>query len=178
MWQCINFYLIFSQDRKTKKIKLSDGHTNNSNIIIKATPFQQKQISGNWSTHWKITAEKRLKKILMRSCKKDLRYDHNFACTNKGYLIQKHTKICDNILIFPLFIIQTNTHKVGPTLNYSIKLSLNYIKLLFKLFKNNSSINRKWKLEHIFMFKSYDWISLKCIHVYANSILLLHSSEN
>ena len=59
-----------SESDREKNIKLSDGNTNNNSIIIKTRFFQQNRIYENLSTYWKIMASIRLKKILMRPCKK------------------------------------------------------------------------------------------------------------
>ena len=63
---------ISARTDRQKNIKLSDGNTNDSSIIIKKRPFEQKQIYGKWSTHWKMLPLKRLKKILMLPCKKSI----------------------------------------------------------------------------------------------------------
>ena len=109
-------WFLAETDRQ-KNIKLSNGNTNNSCIIMKTRPFQQKQIYENWSTHWKIMASKRLKKILMRPCKNYLTYDNNFGCTNICF--KSISKFCVNGSIFAWFIVQTNAQTVGQTVVFS-----------------------------------------------------------
>ena len=56
------FTWFLAETDRQKNIKLSDGNTSNSNIIIKATLFQQKQIYVNWRTHWKKNDWEKIKK--------------------------------------------------------------------------------------------------------------------
>ena len=132
-------WFLAETDRQ-KNIKLSDGNTNNSSTLIKTRPFQQKQIYGNWSTHWKIIAEKILKRIFMRPYKKHLTYDHNFVCTNKGYFLQKHIQILWKWINFYV-IYSPNKYSDNQT-NFEL-LHNNIINIgttiKRKLFKNNNN---------------------------------------
>ena len=141
-------WFLAKTDRQ-KNIKLSDGNTNNSSIIIKTRPFQQKQIYEIWITHWKILASKRLKMFLMRPCKKYLTYDNNF-----GYTIiffKNISKFCDNGSIFEWFIVWTSAQTIGQAWNYRLTALLITVSPRKRnLSKNNSGNNKKWKLEHLF----------------------------
>ena len=69
-------------------------------------------------------AEKRFKKIFMWPYKKYLTYGHNFGCTNKCYLLQKHP----NFLTMDKFLrdlySQRNVKRVGQALNFRITILL------------------------------------------------------
>ena len=62
-------FLIQTKVQKDRQLKMSRGSTIYNNIIRKTRPFQQQQqkkiIYRSWSTHSKVMAEQRFKKILM-----------------------------------------------------------------------------------------------------------------
>ena len=78
-------------DRQTHRHILNCCSTT---LLIIASQLKRKLFNkkkyGNWNTLSKVMTEQRLKKFLMWLCKMYLIYNHNFLCTNEGYLHEKH----------------------------------------------------------------------------------------
>ena len=96
----------------------------------------------------------------MRLCKKYLTYDHNFGCTNKGYLLQKHIQILWQWISFCVIPKKYSDTRTNFKLSH-ITLLIIVSPRKINLSMNNSGNIKKSNLEHL--FKSYDLIFIKCI---------------
>ena len=107
--------------------------------------------------------EKRLKNILIRSCKTYLTYDNNFGGSNKVICFKNISEFHKKWTNFWVIYSPNKYSDIGPALNYRIRMLLILVppwkRNLFKIVTT-----MKIKSEH--MFKSYDWISIKHIYIY------------
>ena len=100
-------------------------------------------------------AEQRFKMILMWSCKKNVTYAHNFGCTNKGYLLQKHIKMLWQWINF-YAIYSTNKYSDSQK-NFNFlqnNLIDNGTTMKTKYFQEQQEENN-WKSEHMLRLNSH-----------------------